>query len=68
MDQDGKLKIVGKEEVKEALGRSPDTADTFVMRMYFELLKDATGGPAEQSVFANNRRIGFTRSIEQRGV
>jgi hypothetical protein len=44
MDKDGKLKIVGKDEVKEAIGRSPDTGDTFIMRMYFELLKDATGG------------------------
>lgn len=67
MDQDGKLKIVGKDEVKEELGRSPDTTDTFVMRMYFELLRDATGGTAEQSVSAINRRMGFTREVEQRG-
>jgi hypothetical protein len=26
-----------------ALGRSPDTRDTFIMRMYFELLRDAAG-------------------------
>jgi hypothetical protein len=43
MDQDGKLKIIPWDEVKEALGRSPDTGDTFIMRMYFELLKDAAG-------------------------
>jgi hypothetical protein len=36
MDKDGKLKIVGKDEVKEAIGRSP-AGDTFIMRMYFEL-------------------------------
>ncbi len=26
-----------------ALGRSPDTRDTFIMRIYFELLRDAAG-------------------------
>ena len=57
MDKDGKLKIVGKDEVREAIGRSPDTADTFIVRMYFELLKDATGGTYEQSVSAINRRL-----------
>ena len=66
MDKDGKLKIVGK-EVKEAIGRSPDTGDTFIMRMYFEPLKDATGGTYEQSVSAINRRH-VSRKIQQRGV
>ncbi len=37
------------------------------MRMYFELLKDATGGTYEQSVSAINRR-GIVRKFEQRGV
>lgn len=36
-DKDGKLKIVGKEEVKESLGRSPDFGDALMMRMFFEL-------------------------------
>jgi phage terminase large subunit len=66
MDKDGKLKIVGKDEVKEAIGRSPDTGDTFIMRMYFELLKDATAGTYEQSVSAINRRVA-RRAIVQRG-
>jgi hypothetical protein len=56
MDKDGKLKIVGKDEVREGIGRSPDTGNTFIMRMYFELLKDASGGTYEQSVSAINRR------------
>ena len=67
MDKDGKLKIVGKDEVREAIGRSPDTGDTFIMRMYFELLKDATGGTYEQSVSAISRRQ-VARTIQQRGV
>ena len=37
LDKDGKLKIKNKDEVKEALGRSPDIADCLMMRMYFEL-------------------------------
>lgn len=36
MDQDRKLKIVSKEDVKEALGRSPDFSDTLLMRMMLE--------------------------------
>lgn len=35
-DDDKKKQIVPKEEVKEALGRSPDLGDTFIMRMMFE--------------------------------
>jgi len=36
-DKDGKRKILPKDEVKEHIGRSPDFADTLMMRMYFEL-------------------------------
>lgn len=35
-DKDGKKAIIPKDKVKELLNRSPDFADTFVMRMYFE--------------------------------
>jgi phage terminase large subunit len=35
-DKDGKLQIQPKEKIKEVLGRSPDHADTLMMRMYFE--------------------------------
>ncbi len=38
-DKDGKLKLRPKEEVKTEIGRSPDIGDTFVMRMFFELLE-----------------------------
>lgn len=34
---EGKLAVVPKDDVKQALGRSPDIADALVMRMYFEL-------------------------------
>jgi phage terminase large subunit len=37
IDNDGKLKIIPKEKVKELLGHSPDFTDTLMMRLYFEL-------------------------------
>ena len=70
MDMDGKLKIVPKEEVKEALGRSPDVGDTFIMRMWFELIKDAAGkqnAPYERSVRDLNMRQA-NRRPEARGI
>jgi hypothetical protein len=39
IDKDGKLTIIPKDKMKEALGRSPDFADALMMRMYFELGK-----------------------------
>ena len=36
IDKDQKLKILSKEETKETLGRSPDFADTMMMRMMLE--------------------------------
>ncbi len=35
--KDSKLKIVQKEEMRQALGRSPDIGDTIIMRSYFDL-------------------------------
>jgi hypothetical protein len=53
-DKDGKLKVVKKEDIKSALGRSPDIGDTVIMRSYFDLRmrEDAidTGG-GTMSVF-----------------
>lgn len=37
---ESKLSLVPKDEVKEALGRSPDFSDMLMMRMYFELKKE----------------------------
>lgn len=34
------LQLIPKEEIKEALGRSPDFSDMMMMRMYFELDKE----------------------------
>jgi len=37
MDKDGKKKVIGKDTVKEMIGRSPDMSDVLMMRMVFEL-------------------------------
>jgi hypothetical protein len=37
MDKDSKRAILPKDKVKELIGRSPDFADTLMMREYFEL-------------------------------
>lgn len=52
-DRDGKLKIVKKEEVRQALGRSPDVGDTFIMRSYFDLRlrEDALNQGGTMSVY-----------------
>ena len=39
IDKDNKLAIIGKDKIKEHIGRSPDIADALMMRMYFELNK-----------------------------
>ncbi|MBP9819370.1 phage terminase large subunit [Candidatus Woesebacteria bacterium] len=36
------LQLIPKEEIKEALGRSPDFSDMMMMRIYFELKKPRT--------------------------
>ena len=37
IDKDGKIALVSKDKVKEAIGRSPDEWDSIMMRYYFEL-------------------------------
>jgi len=49
-EKDGKLKITKKEDMKAALGRSPDFADTFVMRSYFDLREREEGLGSSQHV------------------
>lgn len=42
-DQEGKLAVVSKDTVKQAIGRSPDLSDAVMMRMYFELIPKSHG-------------------------
>ncbi len=52
-DKEGKLKAVKKEDIKQALGRSPDVGDTFLMRSYFDLRlrEEALNSGGEMKVF-----------------
>lgn len=36
-DKDGRLMVVGKDKVKERIGRSPDWGDNLMMRMWYEV-------------------------------
>ena len=40
VDKDVKLAIIGKDEIKEKINRSPDDWDTIMMRYLFELTPD----------------------------
>lgn len=39
-NEDGKLRVISKDDIKNNIGRSPDYSDTLSMRMYFELNKN----------------------------
>lgn len=56
-DKDGKLKILGKEKIKEIIGRSPDYSDCLMMRMFFELEK----APEEEESFVPQPSIRNSR-------
>lgn len=45
---DGKRSATPKENVKEAIGRSPDHSDTWIMRMYFEIMGRMTPNQSEE--------------------
>lgn len=47
MDKDGKRQVLPKEKVKEVLGRSPDFADTLMMREWFELRQQVNWSASE---------------------
>lgn len=42
MDKDGKKQVLPKDKIKLDIGRSPDFADTLMMREYFELIPKMT--------------------------
>lgn len=62
-DSDGKLQIKPKDEVKESLGRSPDVGDAIIMRMWYELKKDALAeNPIEQEKINQRKQEVFQRN------
>lgn len=65
---DGKRMATKKEDVKEAIGRSPDHSDTMIMRMYFVLRDTMTGYTSEaQADIAKKLASQFDRSFHRRG-
>jgi phage terminase large subunit len=40
IEKDGKIQISSKDDIKTRIGRSPDYADTIMMRMFFELINN----------------------------
>ena len=40
IDNEGKIALVSKDEIKESIGRSPDFLDAIIMRMVFEIVPE----------------------------
>lgn len=55
IDEDKKLQLKPKDEVKEDLGRSPDIGDTIIYRIWFELKKEATSESPSQGALINQQ-------------
>jgi phage terminase large subunit len=60
MDSDGKLYLLPKEKVKLGLGRSPDFADSMMMRTYFEITRERnkkiTGSATNDDILGHGGR------------
>ena len=65
VDSDGKLRILGKDKVKEGLGRSPDFADAMMMRMALELRGDVVGSDYLRTKGQRHRRTSFVDNIRK---
>ena len=55
IDEDKKLQLKPKEEVKADLGRSPDIGDTLIYRAWFELKKEALAEDPIKNVLLNQQ-------------
>lgn len=60
-ESEGKLRVMSKDEVKEAIGRSPDFSDTLMMRMRFEY-KDKLENSTGVRIYRPNWK-GFNRRV-----
>jgi hypothetical protein len=67
-DGEGRKRLKPKDEVKQELGRSPDIGDTFVMRAYFELAKEATGQDDLARARATERQNARMNRNQERSV
>ena len=52
LDTEPKLKIIKKDDIKDAIGRSPDFADTFSMRAWFDIRPQPRVFSQKTGVFA----------------
>lgn len=62
LDQEKKLKIISKDEMKEIIGRSPDRADSLMMRMWFDL-KPSYNNNVQQFIPQPRFRPGYNKMI-----
>jgi hypothetical protein len=54
IDKEGKQQLRPKDDVKDDLGRSPDYGDTFIMRAWFDLFREATADDEEEKERVSN--------------
>lgn len=54
---DGKRMATAKDDIKMAIGRSPDASDTWIMRMYFVIIKRLIPGQSEADTHVINKQI-----------
>lgn len=59
MEKEGKRGIQSKDKAKQMLGRSPDDADTYIMRMYFEVKQSVITRMVQPMVQQVSRRSDY---------
>jgi hypothetical protein len=66
---DGKRQATQKDDIKTALGRSPDISDTLIMRMYFVIRERMLPNQSEQAIEVYNKLVGqFNRNEDRRSM
>ncbi len=61
---DGKRMATQKDDVKEQIGRSPDHADTWFMRMYFVIREKVSPDTSEQMTEVINKQIAHFQRVK----
>ena len=65
VDSDGKLMVLGKDKVKEGLGRSPDFADALMMRMWGEMRAEPVGSDYLRAKGRQHRSSQFVNHLRK---
>ena len=65
VDNDRKLQIKPKDEVKEELGKSPDIGDPIIYRAWFELQKEASSDNPEREAVISLQKTRFAINREK---